>query len=147
MICKQPDDYTSDYEMWNTVWHVFLNNGEEIWDDDKRPGLIDPSWVRLKRYCDENNLYITKMYLKFRSHYEHLNPNESGYFLVRKLKGHFGSDRNSHYFITGYLKDDGSVESTEWKCPELIPESYRNRKFETDKEFLINKDKNKNENY
>lgn len=140
MICTIPDEYVNNRSLWETHWHVTLNDGTEVWDDDYRPeytinGMRDPSWSRLKRYCDENKLWVTNMYLRFRSHYEHLEPNQDGYFFIRKMLAQMGG-YSSQFFITGVLKG-GELHSTEWRVPELIPVEHKIRNFEKDEQFLI----------
>ena len=67
-VCKEYDKYLTEFSEKNAIWFVTLSNGETVYQDDDRPN-IEPSsaWLRLKTYCKENDVYITEMFLKYRS--------------------------------------------------------------------------------
>ena len=124
MISTTVDDYINEYRLWNTVWCVTLNNGQEIFDDngrrDKNGHIMKDSWLRLKEYCDSNNLWIDNIYFKFRSHTEQIEKSDDGYFLKRGILGSPGNQA-IQFMIIGNVKNN-SIFTTKWRVPELIPD-------------------------
>ena len=130
-VCRQADGYVLD--RWH--WFVTLNNGETVFQDDYRPGLAEPmAWRRLRSYCRENNLSITSLKLRFRSHVETPLPdNQKGYFFAHNamsLVGLTGSIRDGvtstlDFCLLGYIeRATGLLRVTRWKVPELIPSAF-----------------------
>lgn len=138
-ICKEKDDFIDSKEMWEAHWRVDLNNGEQVYDDDGRRNEKDQpmisSWLRLKEYCDEHKLWITSMYLRFRSHYEHITPNADGYFMKKGGLASPGMPTH-HYLIVGVVEQH-IINVNKWKIPELIVEEEDTRKLKNNLEWTI----------
>ena len=61
-VSKKIDPYISAYADSNPIWIVKLSNGETVYQDDGRPDVEPESaWLRLKQYCEDNNLHKTNM--------------------------------------------------------------------------------------
>jgi hypothetical protein len=62
MICSQIDSYFKtlirNLEM---LWIATLNDGTKAYSDYDRPGITEVPWLRLKKYCEDNNKFIIKI--------------------------------------------------------------------------------------
>jgi hypothetical protein len=134
-VCKVDDEFVRD----NMRWVVRLNNNEVVYEDDGRPGEDPPSaWLRLGQYCRDNNLYITQMWLQFRSSRLEVKPaNALGYFFAKSVFAVWGEDQSYEAYVAGTLGADGKVHTTRWRVPELIQMEQGTRDFEPDSPFLI----------
>ena len=64
-ICTAPDLYTAQLFEKQSVWVATLSTGEDVIQDDDREGEEPPSaWLRLGKHCEENDCYITEMYIQ-----------------------------------------------------------------------------------
>jgi len=136
-VCKERDDFIADKELWHSLWHVYLNNGEEVFDDDGRMvdgQPIQAAWIRLKNYCDTNGLWIDRIYLRFRSHYEHIQPAE-GYFFKKGALGSIGMATRNYMILGRVLGEEIHVQK--WKTPELIVEEEGVRVLSDNLEYTI----------
>lgn len=126
MICKKEDDFVRDSPRWTAA----LSNGETVYMDDNRPGLEEPSaWLRLKKYCRDNNIYIVEFWLQFRSNRILVEPrNAEGYYFVKAAWGVWGDGITHHAFVAGAVVD-GKIRGMKWKVPELEPLEYIEREF------------------
>lgn len=138
-ICTQLDDFMVDYIERKARWEVKLNNGEKIYQDDGRPGVQPYSaWRRLRKYCEENQLYIIEMLFGFRSNTYSLPSNADGYFFSHGSRGCFGSTRTIFLFHVGVLQN-GILNVTCWKTPEMLKENTECRDITKVGECLIQK--------
>ena len=65
LVSKELTEYVSVYADSHPIWMVTLSNGESVYQDDNRPNIYPESaWIRLKIYCEENDLYITDMKIR-----------------------------------------------------------------------------------
>lgn len=137
MLSFQEDDFINSKKEGEARWVVTLSDDTTVYQDDDRPN-VEPSsaWLRLKAYCEKNNLYIKNMYLQFRSHFESIEPNALGYFFTKSILGLFGSDKNIHYYVVGVVKN-GQVHCKKWRLPELIVESKDVREIKDCEKSLI----------
>jgi hypothetical protein len=116
-LCTKRDDFIWD----KAVWVVTLSDGTEVWQDDGREGAYEPNaWIRLGRYCAETGLTIKTMNLKFRSHVIAI-PKSPFFYFTKGIVGSTGSPINLHFANAGYLNDEGKLEVTWYKIPELLP--------------------------
>ena len=133
-VCKIRDE---DYILSNPIWVVTLNNNEVIYQDD---GCVSneeySAWIRLKKYCQENNLYITDMSVGFRSNRYSLLSNADGYYFSRGARGAFGNPRTTHLFFAGTLTN-GILSVTCWKVPEMLEEQTETRPIKENDPCLI----------
>lgn len=96
-------------------WNVRLSNGLEVYEDDG----VENCWLRLKRYCEENNLYIVNMVLCFRSHHVQIPTNAPGYFFIKGIMSFVGG-QTYHQYKIGILNNNGDfVEITTYDTPSL----------------------------
>jgi len=145
MICTQEDSYIRDRFESQPRWIVTLNDGRKVYQDDDRPGLEPSAWLRLQQYIYENavqtvcyrfnSVFITGMYLQFRSHIEHLPSNMDGYFFCKGMTAFMAGPTVGTY-NTGYLSGD-KVIVTKWRIPELISIGDDIRDVEKCQKFLI----------
>lgn len=137
MICTVQDDYAYDVMMGETRWVVRLNDDTEVFMDDNRVGINPPqAWLRLKKYCEENNKWIEKIHLQFRSHCEAIPSGKDGYMFCRCARGYFNSESTVHYFLIGYL-EKGKLIMERWMAPELIRENVEERDINNYKDLII----------
>lgn len=136
-ISNIEDSFINDQKEHTTRWVVKLDNDEDVYFDDNRPGLNEhSSWSRLKQYCESNNRYIKNMYLQFRSHYENVEPNKEGYFFSKLVRGTFHSKRTEYFYLVGYLENN-TVYIKKYSVPALILRDEFTRTFEECKDLLI----------
>src|ERR1044072_5951102 len=83
-LCKNPYD---EFIAEKLRWFVKLSNGEIIYQDDDRPGESEPkTWIRLKKYVEENDLSIISFHIQFISHIEEVAPpGAAGYYFVQAV--------------------------------------------------------------
>lgn len=102
----------------NPMWLAKLSNGSVVYQDDDRPGEIEPSaWIRLQEYLIENNLTIIGLGLRFKTNQFWLPENKDGYFFC-KVAGADWCGPTINYYNIGFL-EDGVVHTTQYKVPEL----------------------------
>jgi len=137
MLSFTEDQFINEQKEHATRWVVKLNNDQNVYYDDYRPGLNEPSsWVRLKDYCTQNNLKIKDMYLQFRSHYESLPPNKERYFFCKCSRGHMQTKKTEQFYIAGYV-ENGSLITKKYSVPALILRDTSYRSIEESEECLI----------
>lgn len=137
-VSRQRDNYIQDIENHKPHWHAYLTNGEEVFDDDGRLNLynnpLPASWIRLKEYCESKNIGIDRIYLRFRSHYEHIEKAD-GYMFKRGSLGSPGMKTRNFFVIGRVVKDKIYVQK--WKIPELIVEEEDIRDLKDNLEWTI----------
>lgn len=98
---------------------VTLQDGTEYFIDGT------DRWHELKRYCDNNNIFLSKLSIQFKSHRERIDITDiDGIYFAKSVVGVLGAESKQTYTI-GKIKD-GIVYKTLWLIPELIVE----REFE-----------------
>lgn len=107
---------TLSYENKKKIW-VFLNTS-----DGKQLFLRDyKDWLSIQEYIENNNLNILSIGLRFKSNSIEVDTtNTDGVYLIRSIKGEFGSS-TKHCFTIGKVVGN-NVEKTMWLTPELIEE-------------------------
>src|SRR5688572_3270325 len=135
-LCKAEDDYIRE----KLRWIVTLSNGENIYQDDDRPGEDEPkTWLRLKQYLIDNSLKIVGFKIQFCSHIEQAAPeNATGYYFAKKIGayGFGGQNIMNNYYVVGYLDND-RIYTTDWMVPEIIPIAKDSREIKPDDPHLI----------
>lgn len=136
-ICTVDDEFIRD----NMRWVVVLSNGKTVYQDDNRPGLEEPSaWIRLRNYCKSKNVFITEMWLQFRSNRILIEPkNAAGYFFVKSAWGVWGDDVTYQAYVMGVVVGN-EIRTTTWKIPELEPVQTDTRPLDSDSLCLILRD-------
>lgn len=135
-VCNKEDDFILE----KVRWVVTLSNGERIYQDDNRPGEVEPkAWMRLRAYLKENNLSIVKFELQFCDHIEEAAPpNCDGYYFVQRVEAMAFTESNStiRSYVIGFLKD-GVLKVIYWRVPEIIPTGSELRPIDLDSPNLI----------
>ncbi len=111
-LCESVND---EYIRSVPMWIVHLNNGKTVYQRDDEGN----SWLALKEYVEINRLAVEKMYMRFRDHWEAVEPNKPGYFFIKSVLGSF-IGYTQEFITSGYLDDDGKVHCVKWIQPELI---------------------------
>tara|TARA_R110002020_G_scaffold188926_1_gene387792 strand:+ start:6182 stop:6697 length:516 start_codon:yes stop_codon:yes gene_type:complete len=64
MICKELDGYMKHlcHNELMISWQITLTDGTTVYGDYEREGFDNP-WIRLRNYCEERNVAITKVQL------------------------------------------------------------------------------------
>jgi len=126
-ISTSIDGYINQYADSNPIWIVTLSDGETVYQDDDRPGVEPHSaWERLGTHCKENNLYITGMKIKNRSHVEVVGEGGDGYYFCKSAGKFMFGDRTNHSFIAGIL-ENGELRVRHWSLPEIVPDQFEIR--------------------
>jgi hypothetical protein len=61
MICDKIDQFVKDkIRNLDILWCATLNDGTTVYSDYERPNFDNP-WNRLRAYCADNNLFVTKV--------------------------------------------------------------------------------------
>jgi len=114
-LCTNRDDFIWD----RAIWIATLEDGAEIWQDDDRPGVNEPSaWIRLGKYVKASGNRIVKMQLRFRTHIITLPKGKSYYF----TKGILGStaSKSCSYFLCAGSQEGQEIDVRWYKTPELV---------------------------
>lgn len=142
-VCTHLDKWMHDTWVFSTRWIVELSNGETVWQDDGRPDVEEESaWVRLKNYCELNNLFIVSMRVEFRNNkYHHVWRDADGYFFSKLLRASFTSAKkmdvlNVDFYLLGSVHGD-KVNIHKLHVPSLNFEGFINRDYEECKENII----------
>ena len=121
------DGYVNQYADSNPIWIATLSDGSTVYQDDDRPGEEPSSaWERLGLHCKNNNLHITGMKIKNRSHVEVVGEGGDGYYFCKCAGKFMFGDKTNHSFIIGVL-ENGALKVRRWSLPEIIPDELENR--------------------
>lgn len=119
----------------NSHWKVVLSNNEIVYSDNMY--IEEKSdWERLKEYCNNNGLKITKFYFGFRSNILSLPEGKENYYFARRIKTGFGVVNEQHAFVLGY-KDKGEIKISIYQMPEVILLEEERRQIKDNDPFLI----------
>ena len=126
-LSKEFDSYINVYADNNPLWIATLSNGEVVYQDDGRPNVKPASaWARLKKYCEVNDVHITNIKIRNRTHIEDLGSDCDGYFFCKSAGALLFGDMTQHAFIFGTLNGE-KLSVRKWRLPELIPEATEER--------------------
>ena len=126
-LSKEFDSYINVYADNNPLWIATLSNGEVVYQDDGRPNVKPASaWARLKKYCEINDVHITNIKIRNRTHIEDLGSDCDGYFFCKSAGALLFGDMTQHAFIFGTLNGE-KLSVRKWRLPELIPEATEER--------------------
>lgn len=137
----------ADKKRWSEVFRtnvratwliVTLKDGTEYFIDNTK------RWHELKRYCDNNEVFLSKLSIQFKSHRETIDiTNIDGIYFAKSVVGVLGAESKQTYTI-GKIKD-GIVHKTLWLIPELIVEKeYKDYESGCFEESIIYDKKKKN---
>jgi hypothetical protein len=138
-VCIAWDQFMDNYAEGQPHWRVTLNNGEQIFQDDHRPGECPTSaWLRLHEYCKQNNLHIVDMSIRFRDNVHALPSNADGYYFSLGVRAGLSCPVSMPLFFVGTLQN-GVLMVQCWKVPEMLYEWTEERDPEGTPECLIRK--------
>ena len=137
----------SDKKKWAEVYKtnvratwliVTLKDGTEYFIDSTE------RWHELKRYCDNNKVFLDKLSIQFKSHRERIDITDiDGIYFAKSVIGMLGAD-SKHTYNIGKIKN-GVVHKTLWLIPELIVErEYDDRESDCFEESIIYDQEKKN---
>tara|TARA_R110002020_G_scaffold406830_1_gene616979 strand:- start:739 stop:1191 length:453 start_codon:yes stop_codon:yes gene_type:complete len=136
-VTKELDSYVNQYGDNNPIWIVTLSNGETVYQDDDRPEVEPASaWLRLKTYCQENDLHIESMKIKNRSNVVETNAGADGYFFCKGAGGYMFGEETFLSFSIGTL-ENGELKVRRWSLPEIEPSTIEARDPATAGDMLI----------
>lgn len=120
-VCTSEDDFTRERWLTHVRWVVLLSNGEQVIQDDGRPGpLRESAWIRLGKYVQERGLKIQQMSISFRNEPPIRLPDQAeGYFFRTSVGGLLTSELTFEFYLVGYLRNE-KVMVQRFKVPELI---------------------------
>lgn len=116
-----------DNPMFECRWFAELSNGKTVYEDNRQDVEPRNSWLRLKKYCELENLKVKSLGLRFRSHVEMIES-ASGYYLANgaigllslgDVPGMNDQPHNLNSYIVGRLHSDNQVYIQNWLKPEL----------------------------
>ena len=126
-ISTSIDGYINQYADSNPIWIVTLSDGTTVYQDDDRPNTKPHSaWERLGIHCKKNNLHITGMKIKNRSHVEVVGEGGDGYYFCKCAGKFMFGDKTNHAFIVGVL-ENGELRVRHWSLPEIVPDQFEIR--------------------
>ena len=118
-ICTAPDLYTAQLFEKQSVWVATLSTGEDVIQDDDREGEEPPSaWLRLGKHCEENDCYITEMYIQNGTNKIEMEKGADGYYFCKSAGGFLYGGETLHSYIIGVL-NKGILRVTSWSVPQL----------------------------
>jgi hypothetical protein len=125
-LCIKECDYLED----KTIWIVNLSNSLTVFQDDNRSGKEPVAWKRLSDYCNNENVDIVSMLLRFRSNQKILPEDEDvkGYYFAYGAHKEFDEARTRAHYVCGYAS--GNNVHCEWySTPELISTRDVSRRY------------------
>ena len=114
-ICTNKED---KFLREKTVWAASLSDGTIVYQDDYRKGREPASaWLRLKGHVEENDLYIEKISITFRSHTEEV-PKGEYYHFTRSI-GCLVGEEQEDYLVFGVV-NKGNMVRKWYLIPSII---------------------------
>jgi len=140
------DDYIKELQDKGiAIWVAKLSNGFTIFMDDGRPGSSISSWLQLKKSLSEwfqlpdlNNVFISKLYLKFRDNiYDPFKEisNIKAFYFSKGISANLGDSGQSQTYNIGVLVDNKIILHKVY-VPELILFTQEERPTK-DSDFII----------
>ena len=147
-VCTEWDTYINDFRLTNTMWFAELSNGEKVLQDDGRPGVKPSSaWIRLVDYCNENDLYVTKLYFSNGDGLTYPFDDEDGlegaYFMKGASGDLFTSD-TTYTYVFGNV-DGNEIRIKKYSVPDcqFITDSEVRKLTEDNIKYIIFRDKSR----
>lgn len=128
-LCTEECDFLED----KTIWVVSLSNGIIAYQDDNRSGKDPVAWRRLSNYCKSENVDISGMYLKFRSHVIQMLDGDDveGYYFCYGAHKEFDETITRSHYVSGICQN-GKLKYEWYTTPELIKTKTKKRKYNQD---------------
>jgi len=119
MVSLEIDQFILDRMDSSPFWVATLSNGKEVYQDDGRYGDRDPAWLRLSAYCEENNLWVTKLVFQFRCTRKEFFGDNFYFTLGAGANWSAGvTGATDNFYILGQIHGD-SLKKDWWKTPEM----------------------------
>lgn len=149
-VCKSYDEYIQDKD--HPIWVLTLSNGESIYQDDGRYQITekdettgesvvvfsDDAFTRAKEYIESEQLSVTNIAIRFRSHCVQVHQNIDNHIMFTKVIGAHAFveqekmyvQESNLYYTFGVYNGDKLV-CKRYKVPEI--ELFLEEAIETDK--------------
>lgn len=103
--------FARDVELWESSprWEAQLSNGQTAYY------VNDDSWFALKKYCEEEKIYITRFLVGFRDHIEVFSG--GSIFFRHGARQNWRSQKTRPLYLVG--KVNGEVHIKKYLMPEL----------------------------
>lgn len=100
------DPYVAVFIDNNPYWVATLSDNTVIYQDDNRPGLEPSAWLRLRQYCEDNNLNVVNLKLQFAGYqYNAYDGTGDGVYFSRGSSALLGEDlRTWDLYVVGVLR-------------------------------------------
>lgn len=129
-LCTEECGFLED----KTIWVAALSNGLVIRQDDYRSGRTpDVAWLRLGKYCIENNVDIIGLHLKFRSNVIPITSGDAvqGYYFAYGVQKEIDESITKQHYVCGFVSQN--IIRYDWyRTPELIIERTGQRGINKD---------------
>ena len=136
-VSKSINSYVNVYADSNPIWIAELNNGEMIYQDDGKPDCHPESaWLRLKEYCEQNDLSIKSISVKNRSIQKQIVSDADSFTFCKSAGALMFGGQTSHSFVFGYV-NDGVYRAKKVNLPEMIIDRPEKRNIEDYRNLII----------
>ena len=153
MICTVRDDHIRKLIMEDIsmTWKCTLNDGTIVWGDYERPGVEESPWIRLQRYCEDQNKCICKAQVIVMGAPEEIVFEDEngldGFFIARGFSRDIdmatGEGPTFQHMTFGLLEDNLEfVDVKKYSWPECEFEEFSQRRQATQENlsFMIWRD-------
>lgn len=132
IVAVELDDFIRNKDSF--YWYAVLSDGTTVYQDDDRPELEEKNaWLRLKKYCELNKIYVVKVGLKFYSNFAEIDTSDwDGVFFIKSVLGFIRIRRNKsdkpmptkrypsrHFYNIGRLVGDKIIVQ-KWEMPVVL---------------------------
>jgi hypothetical protein len=115
--------HSADYLEQNAVWEATLSDGTKVIQNPDDNSDIPNPWIRLCKYCYQNNIRIIGVKFRFRDNAIKLVDNSSIYVVRRGIMGSVASKTQTHYYIAMVKTEDKDKLICMWiNQPSLVVE-------------------------
>ena len=128
-LCIAECDFLED----KSIWIAELSNGITVYQDDNRSGKETVAWKRLGIYCESENVDISGMRLRFRSHVVHIESGDDidGYYFAYGAHKEFDEQVTRAHYVCGFCRQ-GIINCSWYSIPELLLTRDSTRKTNSD---------------
>ena len=128
-LCIEDCSFLED----KTIWVASLSNGIFVYQDDNRSGKEPVAWKRLADYCNSENVDISGMYIKFRSHVIQMPDGEDveGYYFCYGAHKEFDETMTRYHYVCGICQNQ-KLKYDWYTTPELIRTKSKKRNYNQD---------------
>lgn len=110
------------------TWIASLSNGQTAFQKDEHPDMeFSNSWLGLKKYCEDNQIYVKDLYLRFRDHLEPIAKNADGFFFIKSILGNITGYCQNFYHTGAYYEGKNHIKVDKWLIPEILVLEHQDR--------------------